>query len=236
MTNALAVKGELVLAVQLVTRHRAPRLTALLGLGLAVLAAASKPRPDLGARMVVLVAGMLAAVSASRLLASGPAYAAARMVVAPSWLVPVGRLTGVLCLVGPVAMGVALALALAAPQGVPVLMPVAVALVYAACVAVCTMAMAPACGASGAALLGFLAAFVGIAPPSGIGALLAAWPPLQWLVVWLWNALPLPWRAMRWLASGGWEDALLLVTWTLMGLGVVCLQVGMPRPPRRPDS
>ena len=236
MLNLLAAKAEVVFGLQLVTRHRAPRLAALLGLGVAALAAVSAPSPERTARVVLLVGGTLAAVAASRLLSPGPALAAARMVVAPWWLVPTGRLVGVLCVVGPLTVGVGLALASASPQGAPILAPTAVAVGFAVCVASCTMAMASWWGASAAASVGFLAVWFGGVPPSVVGALLAGWLPLQRIVTWLWNVLPLPWRAARWLASGGWEDGLLLGAWTLLGLGVAAMHLAGPRRPRRAES
>jgi len=72
MLNLLAAKAEVVFGLQLVTRHRAPRLAALLGLGVAALAAVSAPSPERTARVVLLVGGTLAAVAASRLLSPGP--------------------------------------------------------------------------------------------------------------------------------------------------------------------
>ncbi len=237
MVSLLAAKAEVVFGLQVVTRHRAPRLAALLGLGVAALAAASDPPPERVARVVLLVAAMLAAVSASRLLPPGPALAAARMVVAPWWLVPTGRLVGALCVVGPVTVGTALALATASPQGAPVLSPIAVSLAYAVCLAACTMAVAPLWGASAAASVGFLGAWLGAAPPSAIAALFAGWPPFQRILVWFWNVLPLPWRAARWLATGGWADPLLLAAWTLIGLGLAAVHlVGPRRGPRRVES
>lgn len=236
MLNLLAAKGELVLAVQLTTRHRAPRLAALLGLGLAALAAASEPPLDRVARVVLLVAGMLAAVSASRLLAPGPALAAARMAVAPCWLAPLGRLTGALCLLGPATVGIALALGWAAPHGVSVSAPAAIALAYAGCVGACTMAMAPFWGASAAASVSFLGVWFGVAPPSAMASLFAGWLPLQRVVLWLWNVLPLPWRATRWLDSDTLSDPLVLGAWTLIGLGVASLPLAGPRRPQRPQT
>lgn len=236
MLSLLAAKAEVVLGLQFVTRHRAPRLAALLGLGLAALAAASEPSAERVARVSLLVAGTLAAVSASRLLSPGPALATARMVVAPWWLVPSGRLAGALCVVGPATLGIALALAWASPQDAPVAGPVAVALVYAACVTACTMAMAPWWGASAAASLGFLGVWCGVAPPSAMAALFSGWVPLQRIAIWLWNILPLPWRALRWLESGGFGDPLLLLTWTLMGLGLAALHLAGTREPRRVES
>lgn len=233
MLNLLATKAELVFAVQVATRHRAPRLAAMLGLGLAALAAASQPPPDRIARVVLLVAGMLAAVCSSRLLAPGPALAAGRMVVAPWWLVPVGRLTGAFCVLGPLTVALALALASASPHATSVFAPTGVALVYAVCVGACTMATAPFWGASAAASLGFLGVWVGTAPPSAMAAVFAGWVPLQGVVIWLWNVLPLPWRASRWLEAGGLGDPLVLATWSLIGLGVASLHlVGTHRPRR----
>src|SRR3990172_2448329 len=72
MLNLLAAKAEVVFGLQLVTRHRAPRLAALLGLGVAALAAVSAPSPERTARVVLLVGGTLAAVAAPRLPSPGP--------------------------------------------------------------------------------------------------------------------------------------------------------------------
>lgn len=235
MVSLLPVKGELVFAVQLVTRHRAPRLAAVLGLGLAALAAASEPPRERVARVVLLVAGMLAGVSASRLLSPGPALAAARMVVAPWWMVAAGRLAGALCVLGPVTMGLAVLLAATAPRGAPVPALTAVAVAYAGCVGACTMAAAPWCGASAAASVSFLGVWFGVAPPSAMASVFAGWLPLQRLAVWLWNVLPLPWRAYRWLGQGGLADPMVLATWALMGLGVASLHLAGPRRPGRSE-
>lgn len=235
VVSPLAGKAEVVLGLQLVTRHRAPRLVALLSLAIAGLAATSGPSPERGAHLVLLAAGTLAAVAGSRLLSPGPALAAARMVVAPCWMVPAGRLGGVLCVVGPFVLGMGLALATASPHGAPVVGPVAVALAYAGCVGACTMAVAPLWGASAAASVGFLSAWFGLAPPSTMAAWSAGWPPLQRVVLWVWNVLPLPWRAARWLAQGGLGDPLLLTAWTVLGLGVAALHLAGPRPPGRAE-
>lgn len=233
--NLLTAKAEVVFGLQLVTRHRAPRLAALLGLGLAALAAASEPSTERVARVTLLVAGMLTAVSASRLLSPGPAFAAARMVSAPWWLVPSGRLAGALSGIGPATLGIALALTLASPQGASVAGPVAVALAYAGCLGACTMAMAPWWGASAAASLGFLGVWFGLAPPSAMAVLFAGWLPLQRTAVWLWHVLPLPWRALRWLESGGLGDALMLLAWAFAGLGLAALRLAGPREPKRAE-
>ncbi len=72
MVSLLAVKAEVVLGLQLVSRHRAPRLAALLALGVAGLTASADPSPERVARVALFVAATLAAVSASRLLSPGP--------------------------------------------------------------------------------------------------------------------------------------------------------------------
>ncbi len=233
MVSLLAAKAEVVFGLQLATRHRAVRLAAFLALGIAGLAAASEPSPERVARVVLLVAALLAAVAGSRLLSPGPALAAARMVVAPWWLVPAGRLIGAACLVGPMTMGVALALAAASPQAAPVARPVAVAGAYAMCLAACIMGVTPWWGSSSSATLGFLGVLLGAAPPSGIAMMFTGWPPFQRILIWLWNVLPLPWRAARWLANGGWADPLLLLAWTAIGLGLAAVQLQGPRRPPR---
>lgn len=237
MVSLLAAKAEVVFGLQLVSRHRAARLAALLALGVAGLAASSQPSPERVSRVVLFVAATLAAVSASRLLSPGPAFAAGRMVVAPWWLVPVGRLVGAMCVVGPMTIGVALALAAASTQTAPLAGPVAVACGYAVCLAACVMGVTPYWGASGTAAVGFLGVLLGASPPSAIAMLFAGWGPFQHITIWLWNVLPLPWRAARWLATRGWADPLMLLVWTLIGLGLAALRLAGARPgPRQAGS
>ncbi|MSR06010.1 MAG: hypothetical protein EXR93_02920 [Gemmatimonadetes bacterium] len=97
--------------------------------------------------------------------------------------------------------------------------PLLVALLFAAVVGTLTMALAPAVGASGAAALGFLAALLGDVRPFQGGALLSSWPLVRTPAVFLWNALPLPWRASRWLLDGPARgDGWLLAAWLVAGL------------------
>ncbi len=157
--------------------------------------------------------------------------------MAPWWLVPAGRLVGALLLVGPMTIGVALALAAASSQSAPLAGPVAVACAYALCVAACVMGATPFWGASGASAVGFLGVLLGASPPSAIAMLFAGWGPFQHILVWLWNVAPLPWRAAHWLAAGGWADLLILVVWTLIGLGLAAVRLAGAGPgPRRAAS
>ncbi len=228
MVTRLAVKAEVLFGLALVTRHRAPRLAALLALAIVATAAATEPTPRAIANAVLLIGAILAAIAASRLISPGPAFGAARMTVSPWWVAPAGRLLGALVAVLPVCLVAALGLAALGAGHVGMARLMAVASVYATTMAACTMAASAFMGASAAATLGFLAAFFGVAPPSEMAAVLAGWPPVQHVVVWLWNLLPLPWRAQRWWAGGAWSDPLMLALWA--GIGVAVAGWSLSRP------
>lgn len=219
MSVPFKLKAEVVLAVQLVSRHRAARLAALLVLLLIAAVAASEGASVDGRMRVVLVAtGTFAAVAGSRLLAPGGALTAARMSAADWWLAPVGRLIGAASVVLPLTLiGVVVLLAPRSPLTAHLEMG-AVASVYAASVIAGTAALAPAVGASAAAALGFFAAWFGPMPPSDVYALFSAAPLLQRPLVLGWNILPLPWRAARWIENGNASDALLLIAWIVLGI------------------
>jgi hypothetical protein len=222
----LALKAEALLGLQLVTRHRAPRLAAVLGLGL-VAGAAVSPSGQTSGRSVLLIGSTLAVVGASRLTAIGPALAAARIVAARWWVVPVGRLAGALCAVVPFALGVAALMV--GPHGEAGLGRIAwVTSGYAVALIACTMAMTPILGASVAATLAFLAVWLGGAPPSAVSGVLGSWPLLQRATVWAWTVLPLPWRALRWLAGGPVADPLLLTAWAVIGVAVAGWRLSVP--------
>jgi hypothetical protein len=197
-------------------------------LAIGVLAAASPPLPERRAGAVLVIGSTVAAVAASRLFAPGPALAAARMVAARWWIAVVGRLTGMLCAALPLVLAAALGLA-AGDHHVRVAGVAAVTAAYVTSLAACTMALSPSTGASGAATLGFLAVWVGGAPPSAMVMLFAGWPPLRQIVVWLWTLLPLPWRATRWLTTGSPGDAVFLLAWGLVGIGLTAWQLAGPR-------
>jgi hypothetical protein len=185
--HLLALKAEALLGFHLVTRHRAPRLAALLGLGLVVAAAVAHPEGS-GDRSVLLAGATLAVVGASRLLANGPALAAARMVAAAWWLVPVGRVLGVLSAVVPFVLGLC-TLASGAPGATGVWPLMRITALYCTAVMACTMAITPTLGASASAALGLLAV---------------------------------------WLGGGTPGDPLLLLAWTLIGIGVAAWQLSIP--------
>lgn len=221
----LALKAEALLGLHLVTRHRAPRLAAVLGLALVAAAAASGSGPD--ARSVLLIGSTLAVVGASRLLAHGPALAGARMAAARWWVAPVGRLAGALCAVGPFAVGIATLVM--RPHGEAGPWRVAwVTGAYAVVLIACTMAMVPSLGASLAATLAFVAVWLGGVPPSAVSAVLGPWPLLERGAVWVWSLLPLPWRALRWLAGGPIADPLFLMAWAVIGMALAAWQVSVP--------
>ncbi|MSR06011.1 MAG: hypothetical protein EXR93_02925 [Gemmatimonadetes bacterium] len=78
MNIAPVLKAEAILAIQLVTRHRSPRLVLLLaaGLVLVMLSQDGGASPAGDQRSLLLVAGTLGAVAGSRLLARGGALGA----------------------------------------------------------------------------------------------------------------------------------------------------------------
>jgi len=232
----LAFKAEVVLAFQLITRHRAPRLAMLLAGTVVVLLLAEGASGSLEGRRrtVALIGGALSAVFASRLVAHGGPLSSIRRTAAPAWLVVAGRLAGLLLLTGA-SLFTASAIAVAGKWGVSEALKLTGALtVYCAAVGALVMAGTPLAGASAAASLGLLASLVGNALPSQIGALLAAWPPVRGAAVLGWNALPLAWRVERWLAQGGAADPLVLLFWIAFGLmatGQVAARAFATRPP-----
>ncbi len=101
----LAFKAEVVLAILLVVRHRAPRLAVVLVLSLVLLVAqrnrhGAASQVSMG-HIVVLIGATLATIGGSRVFAPGGPLCAARRVGARWWLPPLGRLVGLLCLIVP---------------------------------------------------------------------------------------------------------------------------------------
>jgi hypothetical protein len=99
---------------------------------------------------------------------------------------------------------------------------------YCAAVAASAMALTPLTGASGSAALGVIAALFGGIPPTEVAALLENWPLLRGASVMVWNVLPLPWRAERWLTEGGLTDPLLLLFWVAFGVGATTYLAAVP--------
>ncbi len=217
---ALAGKAELVLGLLLIVRHRAVRLTAVIGvagIALGVVGNAAE-RPGLVLHTVLLVGGSLGAVAGSRLLAPGAALSAAWRTASPWWLAPSGRLAGAAVLLAP-AVGLAAAVLIAPAKGwVPALELGFGAWVYATAAAATALAAAPVLGASASGGLAMLAVWFGGIPPSAMHELFSEWTYLQRPIVLLWNTLPLGWRASRWLVRGESTDALVLGCWILFGV------------------
>ena len=221
MNPALAFKAEVVLGFQLVSRHRAPRLAAVMGASLVALLLtgdATGPTLQDGRRALLLIAGTLASVAASRLLARGGPLAAFRQTAAPWPLAPAGRLAGGMLLVAPLVLASGIALVGRQGGAFQAFRSTAVAILSAAAVAAAVMALTPFLGASASAALGLVAALAGGALPSQVGPLLQARPLARAPLVMCWNVLPLSWRAARWLAEGGVGDLAWLTAWLLFGL------------------
>lgn len=218
--TALACKAELVLGMLLIVRHRAMRLTAALavmGVALAMVGNAAQ-RPGLAQQTVLLVGGSLGAVAGSRLLAPGAALVAAWRSASPSWLPSVGRLAGAALLVAP-AVGLASAALLGPASDWRTALQLAfVGWTYATAIAAVTLAASPFLGASVSGALGLLAVWFGGIPPSAMAELFGHWSYVQRPIVLLWNALPLGWRASRWLHRAELVDALVLGTWIVLGI------------------
>lgn len=222
----LRLKAEVALGVQLVVRHRAPRFAALL-VGLVVLLVrhgGGSPEPL--RRTLLLAAGTLAVVGASRAFTPGAAIAAARRVAGPIWLAPCGRLAGVLLVVlGGTA---AVAAVLYAEDVGAGFVALAVSLCFAAAVGAVTAALTPLIGASSAAALGFVPVWFGSVAPDTVARLLVMWPHAVRPVVIVWNVLPLPWRALEFLRDPHPAPLLLLAIWLAVGLVGVAWSVERP--------
>lgn len=211
----MAFKAEVVIGVLLAVRHRTVRLAGLLAVALMVFASWGEGASATRLQLVLVVCGTLATVMASRVLAPGEALVAARRAAATWWVGAAGRLCGVLLLIAPVTW----VAALVQGGGIHEVARVAwVAWVYSAAIGAVTLALSPAVGASGAASLGLAGVWLGGLPPSGIHQLLSGWDYVRRPVVWLWNVLPLDWRAIRWGSAGGLEDPLVFAAWVVAGV------------------
>lgn len=222
----LRLKAEIAFGVQLVVRHRAPRFAALLVALVVLLVRHGGGSPEQLSRTLLLAAGTLAVVGASRAFTPGAAVAAARRVAGPIWLAPCGRLAGVL-LVALAGTAAAAAVLYAEDIGAG-FVALVVSLCFAAAVGSLTAALTPLVGASSAATLGFVPVWLGSASPDAVARLLVMWPHAVRPVVVLWNVLPLPWRALDFLARPHTEPVLLLAAWVVVGLGGIAWSVERP--------
>ncbi|UCG87351.1 MAG: hypothetical protein JSW71_02050 [Gemmatimonadota bacterium] len=234
-----AAKAEVLMGVLLVVRHRTPRLAGVLVLAIVAskLMAHSTDGAGGGAVWINLVAGgSLAAVATSRLLAPGANLAAGYHAASWWWLVPAARLVGGLAVTVPVLTAATLLLgatSLTVPEVVRLGMVTAC---YAASCGALVLAVTPVMGGSGAAAAGFILAWFGTVPPSGVATLVERWPPVEGPLVLMWNTLPLGWRAARWFEHGDLSDPILFLFWLPVGIAAaawtmtVCYRSQHPRP------
>jgi hypothetical protein len=218
----MPLKAEVILGLLIVIRHRAVRLTGLLVLALVVFAVIGIDAVENAKvyRTILVVGGSLVAVATSRLFAPGPVLAAARLVAQPWWLVPIGRLTGALLVVVSALAITVFTLAVPSQHPVDLLRIGVISVLYVGALGAGTAALTPMIGASASAVCGFIAAWLGGMPPSVVATALAEWSVAQRLAVWLWNGLPLVWRAERWLDTGGVVDVAHLLGWIALGIAV----------------
>ena len=207
----LSAKAEAVLGSLLVIRNRTAHLAC--GLMFAVLVLLSVQGPE---RLpvahrpiaVLTIAGTLAAVAGSRLLAPGAALAAARQVAASWWVVPVGRFTGALLVVLPCALLPVLVLD---PLGAsPVAFGASMA-VYAASTTAFTCFLAPLIGSSASLTTGLAMVLFGAIPTQH-------WPFLGGFLRLPRDVLPLQWRACEMLTGAGVTNLTVFVAWILIAV------------------
>lgn len=228
---ALALKAELVFAWLLITRHRAPRLALVLVASLVALLKRENDPQSLSVREhgLVLMAGILSSVAASRVTSRGAVLASVRRTASHLWLVPVGRLFAVV-LFALLPVTLASGILVAGAAGFVTALPLLALLpLYASAISGVVMAVTPVVGASAAAGLGLLACLTGGFPPSQLRDLLEEAAFVQGPVVHAWNVLPLAWRVTHGLVSGGVGDALVLLSWAALGLGVTAWVGAQPR-------
>jgi hypothetical protein len=217
----LAAKAEVVLGAHLVMRHRTPRLAALLLLVVVLSTILRSPATDVterGSWNLMLVCGTLAAVAGSRVMAPGAALSAAYHVAAQWWLVPGGRLAGALLVALPIVGVTAVAVGPSQGHGGEATSVLLASCLYTGAVASTVMAATPVTGSSAAATIGLLMAWFGGLRPSAVYLTLEAVPFIQRPLVFLWNVMPLNWRAVRWIEHGISADGLVLGSWLLAGL------------------
>jgi hypothetical protein len=226
----LSLKAELVFAWLLITRHRAPRLALLLVASLVVLLKLENDPQSLSVRehSLVLMAGILSSIAASRVTARGAVLASVRRTASSRWLVPVGRLCGVL-LFALLPVTLASGILVDGSDRETAFPLLALLPLYLSAISGVVMAVTPVAGASAAAGLGLLACLAGGFPPSQLRVLLEKAAFFQAPAVHAWNVLPLSWRVTHALVSGGVGDALVLASWAALGLGLTAWVGTQPR-------
>lgn len=220
------IKAEVRFAILSVVRHRSARLVALLAAATLGLMAWQGGGFDIAPdryKTGWAILSVVAVVWYSRILAPGGALEAARAVGTRWWVVPAGRALGVFVLLVPVTF---VAAATVGPHGAnfpEIIRFVVGGLTLAVTLGFLSMALTPFIGSSGAASVGFLLALMGGIPPGTFDiAFSESW--LQWVLTFIWTALPLQWRAELWLDGQGNFFAVSAV-WLGLSLGAGAIAI-----------
>jgi hypothetical protein len=214
----LGAKAEVVIGTLLVVRNRAVRIACGLALTTGVLLSVQEAERIPCAHRpatVSLIAGTLAAVAGSRLLAPGAALAASRHVATRWWLVPFGRLVGALLVVLPVVTVTVFALGLAEVEPFQFSMALTI---YSAAVASLAFSFAPVVGSSAAVVATLVTVWIGALPTSAVQATVGKWPLLQHVLALLWKVFPLHWRVEQILTTRSSADMFVLIGWIVFGV------------------
>lgn len=216
---SLAAKAELVLGMLLPARHRSVRLAATLAVAVVALGVAggAARSPEVSAYLTLVVAGSLAAVAGSRLMAPGAALYAAWHAPCRWWLPAAGRLTGTAVLLVPTVVVCAAVLVGPQAEWIVVARLTAIAWLYATATAALVQAASPFLGASASGAGVLILVWTSGVPPSVWHELLQGVPFLQRPLVTGWNLLPTVWRALRGWTSGQAPDVAVLAGWVMIG-------------------
>jgi hypothetical protein len=231
---ALALKAEVVLAWQLTTRHRAPRIALLmffLLIGLLVVEHAQPTGP--GRRdSVLIMAGVLSSVGSSRLLSRGAALESVKRIAAPGWLPLIGRLCGMLLFA---VLPVAGAVTVTAGDSGKIICQLVMLATYIGALGSWVMVLTPLFGASGAAGAGLMVSLVGRLTPEDVSSLFSQTPTLARMVASAWSVFPLAWHVSQSLQSEATNAWFLFASWTALGLAMAAWISGRAtsRPVRR---
>jgi hypothetical protein len=224
---SLAAKAELVLGMLLPVRHRSVRLAATLTVAIVALGVSggAGQHAETGAHLTLVVAGSLAAVAGSRLMAPGATLFAARQ-AARWWLSSVGRLAGLAVLLAPTVGACAAVLLGPHADATAVARLSAIAWIYATAVAALVQAASPFLGASASGAGALILVWTGGLPPSVWQDLLQGLPYLQRPLVIGWNVLPTAWRAHRAWTGGTEADVAVFASWIVLSALVAAWGAG----------
>jgi hypothetical protein len=214
------VKAEAVLALQLALRHRAVRLAA----GLAAVALVLSGDAGAAGALLVLAAGAVGVVAASRPLAPGPAWHAARRAAALPLTVATGRAIGLGLLIFAVAAA-ALPILAGGAAGGAAWWALGLAVLGGLALSALVLPLAPVLGASAAGAVGLILLLAGQLPPTTVWGLSARWPAVRAPLVLAWNVLPLPWRVEQ----GAAGDIALLALWIPLGVAAAAWRLAGAR-------